>query len=556
MIKRKISDFLLDAGVITRDQLSEAIECSNGEEVERKLVDLGYVSETDIAKNLAKQLNLGFVDLATYNINPQAAALITSDQVRRYNVLPIDLDGDRLVIAMADPTNIFAIDDLKVMTGYEIAPVVTGEAELQNAINKFCTSDDVVEEAIENISEDLGSDALFNGFDERKSEEAPVVKLVNLIVTEAVRDRASDIFIEPQEHDLRVRYRIDGVLHEIMRSPKQIQAGIISRIKIMPGMDIAERRLPQDGRFGLVIDKRPIDFRVATLPTIYGEELILRVLEKESISMNLDDLGFLPEELELFKESFTKPYGAILITGPTGSGKTTTLYGVLNLVSTKEKNIITVEDPVEYRLQGVNQVQVNAKTGLTFASALRSILRQDPDIVMVGEIRDEETATIAIESALTGHLVLSTLHTNTAPAALTRLVEMGIEPFLVSSAVDSIVAQRLARKLCMKCRQEFIPAEQELILAGYAIDGNEPHVLYRAHGCKSCGNTGYHGRIGLYEVMRMSESIERLLVESVSAEQIAKTAMAEGMRTLRQDGLIKAKLGWTSIEEVERVTME
>ena len=555
MLKRKISDFLVETGTITKDQLSEALARSCGDDVERQLVELGYVSEAEIAKTFAKQLNLGYVDLSGYDINPQAATLISNEHIRRHNVLPINLADDCLIVAMADPTNIFAIDDLHVMTGFDITPVVTGETDLVNAINKFCTNDDVVEEAIESISEDFAEIAARSS-DELDAEEAPVVKLVKLIVTEAVRERSSDIFIEPQEHDLRVRYRIDGVLHEIMRSPKQIQAGIISRIKIMSGMDIAERRLPQDGRFGLVIDKRPIDFRVASLPTIYGEQLILRVLEKESISMNLDDLGFLPQDLERFKESFTKPYGAILITGPTGSGKTTTLYGVLNLINSDASNLITVEDPVEYRLHGINQVQVNSKTGLTFASALRSILRQDPDIVMIGEIRDEETATIAVESALTGHLVLSTLHTNSAPAALTRLVEMGIEPFLVSSAVDCVVAQRLARKLCTKCREQFVPTEVELEGAGYVIDGSEPSLLYRAKGCKACGDTGYHGRIGLYEVMRMSETIERLLVGDVTAEQIEKVAIAEGMGTLHQDGLAKAKLGWTSIEEVERVTMK
>lgn len=555
MLKRKISDFLVDTGIITKDQLSEATARSCGDDVERQLVDLGYVSETEIAKNFARQLNLGYVDLSGYDINPQAAMLISNEHIRRHNVLPINLQDDCLIVAMADPTNIFAIDDLHVMTGFDITPVVTGETDLVNAINKFCTSDDVVEEAIESISEDFAEIAARSS-DELDAEEAPVVKLVKLILTEAVRERSSDIFIEPQEYDLRVRYRIDGVLHEIMRSPKQIQAGIISRIKIMSGMDIAERRLPQDGRFGLVIDKRPIDFRVASLPTIYGEQLVLRVLEKESISINLDDLGFLPQDLERFKESFTKPYGAILITGPTGSGKTTTLYGVLNLINSDASNLITVEDPVEYRLHGINQVQVNAKTGLTFASALRSILRQDPDIVMIGEIRDEETAMIAVESALTGHLVLSTLHTNSAPAALTRLVEMGIEPFLASSAVDCIVAQRLARKLCMKCREQFVPTAVELEGVGYLIDGSEPNVLYRAKGCKACGDTGYHGRIGLYEVMRMSETIERLLVGDVTAEQIEKVAITEGMSTLHQDGLAKAELGWTSIEEVERVTMK
>jgi len=555
MLKRKIGEFLLDAGVITQDQLSEAIgTSSNQEDVDRKLIDLGYVSESDIAKNLAKQLNLSFVDLGAYEVNTQATALISSEQIHRYKVLPIEFEGDRLVVAMADPTNIFAIDDLHVMTGYEIIPVVVSENDLQSAIDKYSTSDDIVEEAIESINDDAASESEIAA-EEKEAAGAPIVKLVNMIVTEAVRDRASDIFIEPQEKDVRIRCRIDGVLHEVMRSPKHIQAGIISRIKIMAGLDIAERRLPQDGHFGLVIDKRPIDFRVATLPTIHGEQVVLRVLEKESIMMNLDELGFLSGSLDMFKESFTKPYGAILITGPTGSGKTTTLYSVLNLLNSKEKNLITVEDPVEYRLPNISQVQVNTKTGLSFAGALRSILRQDPDIVMIGEIRDEETALIAVESALTGHLVLSTLHTNNAPATLTRLVEMGIEPFLVSSAVDCIVSQRLARKLCTRCRELFTPTQEELIEAGYTIDGSEPTEIYRARGCKRCGNTGYHGRIGLYEIMTMTEGIERLLVENASPEEITELALAEGMLTLRKDGLEKVRSGLTSIEEILRVTV-
>lgn len=555
MFKRKIAEFLLDTGVITKDQLSEAINTLNDQEdVDQKLVDLGYISESDVAKNLAGQLNLDFVDLSGYEVNTQATALISGEQINRYKVLPIEFEDDRLVVAMSDPTNIFAIDDLHVMTGYDIIPVVVSENDLQAAINKYSTSDEIVEEAIESLNDDFDGES-GPAADEKEAEGAPIVKLVNMIVTEAVRDRASDIFIEPQEKDVRIRCRIDGVLHEVMRSPKHIQAGIISRIKIMSGLDIAERRLPQDGRFGLIIDKRPIDFRVATLPTIHGEQVVLRVLEKESIMMQLDDLGFLPGSLDKFKESFNKPYGAILITGPTGSGKTTTLYSVLNLLNAKEKNLITVEDPVEYRLPKISQVQVNTKTGLTFASALRSILRQDPDIVMIGEIRDEETALIAIESALTGHLVLSTLHTNNAPATLTRLVEMGIEPFLVSSAVDCIVSQRLARKLCTRCRELFAPTQEELIEAGYAIDGTEPTELYRARGCKRCGNTGYHGRIGLYEIMTMSEGVERLLVENASPEEIATFALAEGMLTMRNDGLEKIRSGLTSIEEILRVTI-
>lgn len=557
MLKRKLSEFLVESGVITENQLSEAINNSGGVEIDKKLIGLGYISESDIAKNLAKQLNISYVSLSDYEIDPQAVLLLSSEQIHRYNVLPIGFSDDhRLVVAMSDPTNIFAIDDLHVLTGYDIVPVVVAESELQTVINKHYSSDDIMDEAIESIAdEDEGSESNLTAQEEREAENAPAVKLVNLMVTEAVRNRASDIFIEPQERDVRIRCRIDGVLHEIMRSPKQIQAGIVSRIKIISGLDIAERRLPQDGRFGLVVDRKAIDFRVATLPTIYGEQVVLRVLEKEQAMMNLNDLGILPEMLDKFKESFTKPYGAILITGPTGSGKTTTLYAILNTLNVKEKNLITVEDPVEYRLPSINQVQVNTKTGLTFARALRSILRHDPDTIMIGEIRDEETALIAIESALTGHLVLSTLHTNNAPATLMRLVEMGVEPFLVSSAVDSVVSQRLARRLCENCKESFSPGKEELAEAGFKIDGSEPDTLYRARGCKLCGNTGYHGRLGLYELMSMSESLERLLIKKATVEETTKVAISEGMRTLREDGLEKVRAGLTSIEEIVRVTM-
>jgi len=525
------------------------------QESDRDNVDPACVSEVDIAKNIAKQLNIDYVDLASYEINPEALAIISSEHCNRYNLLPINIENGRLIVAMSDPTNIFAIDDLHVMTGYDIVPVVVAESELGSAINKYSTTDIDIEETIGGMGKDGEHSAGLAFSEEQEAEDAPVVKLVNLIVTEAARERASDIFIEPQENDVRIRYRVDGVLQEVMRSPKHAQSGIISRIKIMAGLDIAERRVPQDGRFGLVIDKRPIDFRVATLPTIHGEQVVLRLLEKGNILLNLDDLGFLPKSLARFKESFNKPYGAILITGPTGSGKTTTLYSVLNILNVPEKNIVTVEDPVEYRLQSINQVQVNTKTGLTFASALRSILRHDPDIIMIGEIRDEETALIAIESALTGHLVFSTLHTNNSPATLTRLIEMGIEPFLVSSAVDCVVSQRLARKLCSRCKEPYEPGKEELAQAGYKIDGSEPKQLYKARGCKFCGSTGYQGRVGLYEVMIMSETIERLLVEKATIEEISKAAISEGMKTLREDGLEKVRSGLTSLDEIARVTM-
>ncbi len=381
------------------------------------------------------------------------------------------------------------------------------------------------------------------------------MKLANSIITRGVRERASDIHIEPQEKDLRVRYRIDGVLQEVMRSPKSIQPGLISRFKIMAGLDIAERRKPQDGHCSLTVSGKIYDFRVATLPTIYGERVVLRILAKESILFDLDKLGFLPDSLEKFRNAYTKPYGAILITGPTGSGKSTTLYATLNVLNTPEKNIVTIEDPVEYRLPGINQVQVNPKIGFTFARGLRAILRTSPDIVMVGEIRDRETAEIAIEAALTGHLVFSTLHTNDAPSAISRLIEMGIEPFLVASAIDCVQAQRLARRLCAECKEPYKTSKKALEEIGFPLEDDEIPPLYRSKGCPKCNGTGYKGRIGVYEVMSVSETIERLAVEKATAEQIKKVALEEGMRTLRMDGFEKVRMGITSIEEVLRVVV-
>jgi type IV pilus assembly protein PilB len=385
-------------------------------------------------------------------------------------------------------------------------------------------------------------------------EDAPIVKLVNAIMTQAVSDRASDVHIEPNEKNVRVRFRVDGVLHEVMHSPKNIQNGLISRLKVMADLNIAEKRVPQDGRISMKVANRQLDLRVATLPTVYGEKIVIRILDKSQALLKLSDLGFHQHAFDRFQSSFRKPYGAILVTGPTGSGKSTTLYATLNILNEEDRNIITVEDPVEYRLAGVNQIQVNPKAGLTFASALRSILRADPDIVLIGEIRDRETAMISIEAALTGHLVLSTLHTNDAPSAITRLTEMEVETFLVASAVDSVVAQRLARKLCEKCKESYVPEKQELVEAGLSEKrAAEVKQLFRAVGCPACSNTGYRGRMGLYEVMGMSEEIERMTVERASSDAIRAVAIEQGMRTLRDDGLDKALRGLTSIEEIARV---
>lgn len=552
-VSRRLERILIGSKLITQEQLDAALNAKNDKGLTRTIAELGFSSETKIAKAVADYMKLEFVDLDNYEIDPNAVTLIDEETSGKYDLIPIGFNDERLIVAMVDPANIFAIDDLRLLTKREIVPVVATESDIIAAINRFSRMDESVEEIAENVAGDLDGGPSSENSDEDDSEEAPVVKLVNLILLEAVRDRASDIFIEPQDRDVRVRYRIDGVLHEIMRSPKKIQAGLTSRLKIMSGMDIAERRVPQDGRFNLNHSGKAVDFRVATLPTIYGEDIVLRLLMKDSLQVDLDDMGFLPQPLKRFKASFTKPYGAILITGPTGSGKTTTLYGALRLLNQVEKNLITVEDPVEYRLAGINQVQVNERAKMTFGAALRSILRHDPDIVMIGEIRDEETALIAIESALTGHLVLSTLHTNDAASSLTRLIEMGVEPFLISSAVDCVVAQRLARRLCVDCREQFVPTEQMLIDAGLEFTGDIPK-LYRAKGCKKCNDTGYHGRVGLYEVLVVSETIEKLTVNRVTSDKIKEVAIEEGMLTLRQDGLKKVLKGLTSIEEIARVT--
>ncbi|MDI6689418.1 MAG: ATPase, T2SS/T4P/T4SS family [Actinomycetota bacterium] len=552
-LDEELKEILINEGIVTPEQLARAEEVrkETGKSLAQTLVDMKLISEATLTSVLAKRKGLPFVDLGECKINASAVAIISEEIARRYLVFPIDFEGDRLVVAMADPANVFAIDDLRIVTGYDIKPVVSTESDILSAINHYYRMGEALGREIEGIME-IEEEIPVEKIHEI-AEEVPIVKLVNLVITRAIHDRASDIHIEPQEKDLRVRYRIDGVLHEVMRSPRRIQPALTSRIKIMAGMDIAECRKPQDGHCGLTVGGKAYDFRVATLPTVHGERVVLRILEKESILMDLNDLGFLPESLKKFKSSFTKPYGTILVTGPTGSGKSTTLYAVLNVLNIPEKNIVTIEDPVEYRLHGINQIQINPKAGLTFARGLRSILRSSPDIIMIGEIRDRETAQIAIEAALTGHLVLSTLHTNDAPGAITRLTEMGIPPFLVSSAVDCVQAQRLARRLCKGCKESYNPSTKALKEIGFPLEGDDIATLYRPKGCSKCNDTGYKGRIGIYEIMLMSETIKRLTVEKATAEEIKEVAIAEGMRTLRQDGFEKVRLGITSIEEIMRV---
>ena len=554
---RNLGQILVDRGLITPQQLldAEAQQHESGRSLGRVLVDQRYATEKDLVAALATQIGMEFVDLEVVDVDGRAATMLSEQMMRRHGVLPIGFQDGKLIVAMSDPANVVAIDDVRTVTKMEVKAVVATKDDVVAAISKYGTMADDIESAAGDIMGDGSDDADLTDL-KAVTEEAPIVKFVNLLISQAVADGASDIHIEPGERDLRVRYRIDGVLHEVMRSPRSIQAGVISRLKIMADVDIAERRIPQDGRIGLTVHGKQIDLRVSTLPTVYGEKVVMRILDKSSVLLELGDLGFLDHNHARYEASYTKPYGMILVTGPTGSGKSTTLYATLNVINRPEVNIVTTEDPVEYRLAGVNQVQVNVKAGLTFASALRSILRQDPDIVLVGEMRDRETAHIGIEAALTGHLVLSTLHTNDAASAVTRLTEMGIEPFLVGSAIDAVLAQRLARRLCSKCKEVYRPETATLQEAGLDADTVEQRPeVFRAVGCKACGNTGYKGRLALHEVMSVTEDIERLTVERASSEDIKRVAISQGMRTLRDDGLAKVLLGLTTIEEVARVVV-
>ena len=555
---KQLGDILLEEGLVTEGQLMAALDeqVSRGESLGRVLVEIGMLTESQLVQALARQVGMDFVELNDYPVDRTAVVLLPGSVCRRYTVLPVGFADGALVLAMANPGNVLAVDDARAISGLQVRSVVATHDDLMSAIDRYCRADEEIDElatAFEE-SQQVHIDTDLSKMAEAIEDDAPIVRFVNILVTQAIQDRASDIHIEPAETDMAVRYRIDGVLHEMQRSPKQIQSGVISRLKIMSDIDIAERRKPQDGRMSVVHNGRKIDLRVATLPTVWGEKVVMRILDNSTASLDLRELSFLDDNYEKYHESYTKPYGMILVTGPTGSGKSTTLYATLNAVARPEVNVITVEDPVEYRMAGINQVQVNPKAGLTFASALRSILRSDPDIVLLGEIRDHETAQIAIEAALTGHLVLSTLHTNDAPSAITRLTEMGIEPFLVGSALDCVVAQRLARRLCTKCKEAYQPSEVEMIAARFPwTPGQEIPTLYRPAGCSGCSRTGYKGRMAIHEVMEVTEEIERLAVARTSSAEIMRTAMEQGMVTLRDDGWTKVLLGDTSVEEVLRV---
>jgi type IV pilus assembly protein PilB len=553
---KQLGQILIEQGLISEQQLQEALETQERvpKSLGRILIDLNLIREVDLVRALAEQIGMEFVDLGDFPVDPSTTALIPETVARRYRALPIADREGTLLVAMSDPANVYALDDIRTITGREVQPVVATAADVMAAIQKYNNLGDQVEQLASEaatMAEEADLDV-----PESAVEDAPIVKLVQMLLSRGISERASDVHIEPTERDVRIRFRVDGVLHEVMRSPKNIQGGLISRLKVMADMDIAERRVPQDGRVSLRVGGISVDLRIATLPTVYGEKVVIRILNKESVLLRLNELGFSEDAFKRFEQSFRKPYGAILVTGPTGSGKSTTLYATLNIVNSADRNIITVEDPVEYRLPGVNQVQVNTKAGMTFAAALRSILRADPDIILIGEIRDHETALIAVESALTGHLVLSTLHTNDAPSAITRLNEMGVETFLVASALDCIVAQRLARKLCDRCKEPYRPTEAELQAAGFPEhEWHEIQELHRPVGCTACAKTGFLGRLGLYEVMHVTEEVERLTVERAASDRIREVALEQGMTPLRLDGLSKARAGLTSVEEILRVVV-
>ncbi|GAB2458742.1 GspE/PulE family protein [Xylanimonas ulmi] len=553
----RLTDVLVGRGLVAPETLAraQAAHERNGRGLVQTLLDDGTVSEQAMLATLAEQAGMPFVDLDAEPVDPETANLLPDYVCRRHTILPIGHDGDTVLIATADPGNVLALDDAKALLAVSVSPVLATPTALRNAISRYLRSDT----EIAGIAHSLGAAAAGDELDlsrvgDSVAADSPVVRYVDLLVRQAISDRASDIHIEPTEHDVRVRYRIDGVLHETQRAPRQISGGVISRVKILADVDIAEKRKPQDGRMSVVHDGKKVDLRVATLPTVWGEKVVMRILDNSTTSLDVRDLALLDENFEKYHAAYSKPYGMILVTGPTGSGKSTTLYATINAVSRPEINVITVEDPVEYRLPGINQVQVNPKAGLTFASALRAILRSDPDVVLLGEVRDHETAQIAIESALTGHLVLSTLHTNDAPSAVTRLVEMGIEPYLVGSALDCVVAQRLARRLCERCRAPHTPTREELRAARYPGSDDDPiPELYRPVGCVACSGTGYRGRVALHEVMPVTEEIEWLAADRASAGTIARTALSQGMVTLHVDGWRKAASGVTSVEEILRV---
>ena len=562
----RLGELLVREKLITADQLKKAIEeqRTSGGRLGYNLAKLGFINEKELTAFLSKQYGIPSIDPAAAEVDPEVIKLIPEDVANKYQVIPISRTGSTLVLAMADPSNIFAIDDIKFLTGYNVESMVASEVSIKAAIEKYYAAQeaemdlgDVLTEFDESDMEVLHEEENIDVNDLKKAvEDAPVVKLVNIILTDAIKKGASDIHVEPYEKSFRVRLRVDGVLNEVMKPPFKLKNAIVSRLKIMSNLDIAERRLPQDGRIKLKLGKeKEMDFRVSVLPTLFGEKVVLRLLDKSNLQLDMTKLGFEEKALKDFKDAIEKPWGMVLVTGPTGSGKTTTLYSALSELNQIADNISTAEDPVEFNLMGINQVQMHEAIGLNFASALRSFLRQDPDIIMVGEIRDFETAEIAVKAALTGHLVLSTLHTNDAPSTVNRLLNMGIEPFLIASATNLILAQRLARKICKDCKEEAHIPPQALIDMGISPAEAKAFKCFKGKGCATCNGTGYKGRIALYEVMPLTDNLKELVLNGASSAELKRAAIKDGMKSLRVSGITKMKEGVTTIEEVVRATM-
>ncbi len=559
-IKTEIPDKLIEMGLLTRDEMSAAVReaDSAGISFQRALVKLGYMSEDRILEFLAHIYGVEAVNPLNAEIPQSVIKMVSTEIALKFRVLPIYKHGRTLALAMSDPTDMYVIDDLKFITGLEIKPMVATELALTAALEQYYAAQDDLEEMVRGLGEE-DIEVLEDSADEddeslQEAEQAPVIKFVNSMIADGVRKRVSDIHIEPGEKSFKVRFRIDGSLHEVIKQPAKMKGPIISRVKIMSELDIAEKRLPQDGRIKLRVDNKTIDIRVSTLPTIFGEKVVMRILDRTNLTLDLDRFGFEESALKDFKRAIEAPYGMVLVTGPTGSGKTTTLYSALSRINRPEVNIMTSEDPVEYNIAGINQVQIHEEIGLTFAKSLRAFLRQDPNIIMVGEIRDSETGSIAVKAALTGHLVLSTVHTNDAPSTIDRLVDMGIEPFLVAASLNLVCAQRLVRKVCNKCRAQVEVHPEAMRELGISPSEATNMKFYSGRGCSNCNNTGYCGRQGVFEVMPISPTIRKMMLDRVSTEVIKRQAIDEGMLTLRQDALVKLRAGITTVEEVLRET--
>jgi type IV pilus assembly protein PilB len=570
----RLGEILVKESLITQEQLQKALEFqrANGGKLGSCLTRMGFITDDDITGILSRQYGVPSINLKFYEIDPIIIKLIPQDTAQRYQVIPLSRVGSVLTIAMTDPTNVFAMDDIKFMTGFNVEPVVASESAIGDAISRFYGSGGggTNQEEISNLMKDLVEDdqelelaaeeaEMDAASLEKAAEEAPIIKLVNLILTDSVKRGASDIHIEPYETEMRVRFRVDGQLQKVMSPPMRLKDAITSRLKIMAKLDIAEKRLPQDGRIMIKYKadgkKKELDFRVSTVPTLYGEKIVMRLLDKENLRLDMTKLGFEQASLDKFERNILKPYGMVLVTGPTGSGKTNTLYSSVSTLNKIDTNIMTAEDPVEFQLAGVNQVQMKEQIGLNFAAALRAFLRQDPNIILVGEIRDFETAEIGVKAALTGHLVLSTLHTNDAPSTVSRLMNMGIEPFLVATSVNLICAQRLVRRICVNCKEQLEVPEQALIDAGYTPEEVKTVKIYHGKGCTTCGKGGYKGRTGLYEVMEITDELRELILVGASALELKKKAVELGMITLRRSGLTKIAAGLTTMEEVLRETV-